>query len=69
MTGLNPWGASLVRIKAALSLQELVEVPPTDIWRLPYLVSLLSQKILAYSKSAEEEQSRLSDLINSLVVN
>ena len=69
MTGLNPWGASLIRIKAALVLQEHVEVPPTDIWRVPYLVSLLSQRNHAYFMAAEEEQSRLSDLINSLVVN
>ena len=41
-----------------------VEVPPTDIWRLPYLVSLWGQ----WNHAAEEEQSRLSDLIHSLVV-
>ena len=69
LTGLNPWAASLVRIKEALTVQEQVEVPPTDIWRLPYLVSFWGQWNQAYFMAAEEEQSRLSDLIHSLVVN
>ena len=69
LTGLNPWAASLVRIKEALTLQEQVGVPPTDIWRLPYLVNLWGQWNHAYFMAAEEEQSRLSDLIHSLVVN
>ena len=39
LTGLTPWAASLVWIKEALSVQEQVEVPTPDIWRLIYLVS------------------------------
>ena len=69
LTGLNPWSASLGSIRSALISQEKVEVPPTDIWRLPYLVSLLSQRNHAYFMAAEEELLRLSDLIASLVVN
>ena len=68
-TGLNPWSVSQVRLKAALVAGELVEVPQEDSWRLPYLRSLLSQRREAHNLAVEDEEKRLTDLINSLVIN
>ena len=36
---VNPWNASHRNIKDALGLEELVEVPETDRWRLRYFCS------------------------------
>ena len=69
MTQLNPWSASSSRLKAALTVQETVEVPPADKWCLPYLCSLHNQRSQSYFNADEEEQARLTDLIASLVVN
>ena len=69
MTKLNPCTASKAKIRAALEVYELVVVPPLDQWRLPYLTSLLSQRGEAYYAAMEEEEERLTELIDSLVVN
>ena len=69
LTQLNPWTASNGGLKAALERSEQADVPVLDRWRLPYLCSLLSQRSQAYYMVMEDEEERLSDLINSLVVN
>ena len=69
ITKLNPCTASKAKIRAALEVYELVVVPPHDQWRLPYLTSLLSQRGEAYYAAMEEEEERLTELIDSLVVN
>ena len=69
MTTLDPWLTSKGRLKAALQEQELVAIPEIDKWRLPYLCSLLSQRSNAHFLAFEAEESRLTDLINSLVIN
>ena len=69
MTQLNPFTAIRAWLRAALEVGELVEVPPLDQWRLSYLSSLLSQRGEAYYSAMEEEEQRLSQLIDSLVIN
>ena len=64
-TGLSPWTTSKRRLVAG----ELADVPPQDRWRLPYLNSLLSQRREAINLALEEEDKRLSKLIDSLVAN
>ena len=66
---LNPWTTSSSRIKNALFLEEAVEVPVVDRWRLPYLCSLLSQRREARNQAMEADETRLEELINSLVLN
>ena len=68
-TGLSPWTTSKRRLRDALVAGELVDVPPQDRWRLPYLNSLLSQRREAINLALEEEDKRLSKLIDSLVAN
>ena len=69
LTQLNPWTASNGGLRAALERSEQADIPVLDRSRLPYLYSLLSQRSKAYYMVMEDEEERLSDLINSLVVN
>ena len=69
MTKLNPWTSSRGKLRAAIERSEMVTDPPLDRWRQPYLCTLLSQRSEAYFATNEEEQKRLSDLLNSLVTN
>jgi hypothetical protein len=68
-SGLSPWTASYGRLRDALVAGEVVEVPLQDRWRLPYLSSLLSQRREAHNLALEEEENRLTKLIDSLVAN
>ena len=53
----------------ALQAVELVAVPHQDAWRLPYLVSLLSQRRIASQSAMDIEVERINELISSLVMN
>ena len=44
LTDLNLWTASKQRLRAALCVQEVVEVTLQDEWRIPFLSSLFSQR-------------------------
>ena len=68
-SGHNPWSAPQSRVRGALAAGERVEVPPQDSWRLPYLGSLLSQRRTAFNLALDTEVDRLSELIDSLVIN
>ena len=68
-TALNPWSTSRKKLKDALVAGEAVQVPEQDRWRLPYLSSLLSQRREAHSQALEDEEIRLTKLIDSLVKN
>ena len=68
-SGLSPWTASQGGLRAALVADEAVDVPPQDLWRLKYLCTLLSQRREANNMALEEEESRLTKLIDSLVAN
>ena len=67
--GLSPWTTSKSRLRDALAAEELVDVPPQDRWRLPYLNSLLCQRREAINLALEDEEDRLSSLIDSLLAN
>ena len=68
-SGLNPWISPLTVLGNALIASEVVEVPPEDSWRLPYLASLLHQRRAAHLLALDLEVERISELINSLVIN
>ena len=68
-TGLDPWVVGPGHLKDALQRAEIADVPESDSWRLPYLQQLLSQKMESYYRGDQEEEERLGDLINSLVIN
>ena len=65
----DPWTTSTNKLRRALISSEMVEVPIMDRWRLPYLRSLISQRREANSLAMEAEETRLEELIESLVFN
>ena len=69
LSGMNPWTATPGRLKAALQAEEVVDVPALDRWRLSYLSSLLRQRGEAHYLALEDDEQRITDLINSLVIN
>ena len=69
ITKINPWSCTNRQIKIALHSAEQVDVPLQDMWRLPYLVSLLRQRRYMYSLALTNEEDTLTELINSLVKN
>ena len=69
ITRINPWSCTNRQIKIALHSAEQVDVPLQDMWRLPYLVSLLRQRRYMYSLALTNEEDTLTELINSLVKN
>ena len=69
LSGINPWTATPGRLKAALQSEEVVDVPALDRWRLSYLSSLLRQRGEAHYLALEDDEQRITDLINSLVIN
>ena len=66
---LDPWTTSYGKLKEALVAAEMVEVPEQDRWRLPYLCSLLAQRGDAKHSAMVAEETRLGELIDSLVTN
>ena len=69
LTNLNPWTTSYGQLRHALISAEMVPVPLLDRWRLPYLSSLIAQRREAKNKALENEEKRLDELIDSLVMN
>lgn len=69
-TGLDPWVDSSTTFKRALREKEdNLLVPATDEWRVSYLALLLEQRQAAHYEAMEEEEDRLSSLIDSLCIN
>ena len=68
-TGIDPWVFGSARLKEELLKWEAVETPEEDIWRVDYLFKLLGQRQVSHYSGDEEEEKRLSDLIDSLCVN
>ena len=62
-TGLNPWTASSREVRLKLSEGE-VQVPPTDLWRIPLLQKLLAQRHDMQVNC--EKTDELNKLIDSL---
>ena len=69
MSGCDPWTTTYGRLRYALVAAEVVEVPQQDGCRLPYLCSLLSQRREAHFLAMEEDEKRITKLIDSLVIN
>ena len=57
------------QLKQALVASETVDVPLEDRWRLPYLCTLLAQRREFQNLAMEEEEARINELIDSLVMN
>ena len=68
-TCLNPWNTGYRKIREALIMSELTEVPPEDKWRLPYLCKLLNQRREAEVLGMEQVEEVINELISSLVKN
>ena len=49
-------------------LEETVEVPSMDRWRLTYLCYLLSERREGHSQGVEAGETRIEELIESLVI-
>ena len=69
ITGLNPWTARYRKLKSALVKEDTVVVPETDRWRLQYFCKLVEEKREAHTKFLEQEDSKVEEIIHSLVVN
>ena len=69
LNSMNLWSTSYGQLRHALISAEMVPVPLLDIWRLPYLCSLLAQRREAQNLASENEEKRLNELIDSLVMN
>ena len=69
ITKLNIWTAKQVEVKDALALEETVEVPAQDQWRIPYLCKLLSDRSQAYFEGRDEDVNTLTMYIDSLAIN
>ena len=68
-TGLDPWVATHRDIQTALCKADRVDVPEVDVWRVTYLQRLLTQRLQAHYTFNREEEERLTNLVNSLVIN
>ena len=68
-TGLNPWVIGRSNLKQELKKAERVMIPDSDIWRVDYLQRLLNERLVAHYKCNQEEEKKLINLINSLVIN
>ena len=67
-SGLDPWVNSARDVKKVLS-KKTAEIPVDDQWRLPYLGLLLEQRQAAHYGGHDEEEKRISNLIDSLCIN
>ena len=56
-------------IQTALCKADCVKVPEVDVWRVTYLQRLLTQRLQAHYTCNREEEERLTNLVNSLVIN
>ena len=69
-TTLDPWEETPAAIKKVLAeKEENLATPMVDEWRVPYLTLLLEQRQRAHYGGMEEEEERLTGLIESLCIN
>ena len=69
LSGLNPWEYGTIRMKQELEKKDVVEIPEQDNWRIAYLASLLEQRQVQHYTGNEEEEQRLTGLVDSLCIN
>ena len=68
-SGLSVWSSTTSQVRSAVRHHELVPVPPEDFWRLPYLNSLLEQRLQYHYSGNKEQETKIQSLIDSLCVN
>ena len=68
-TGFYPWDYGSHIVKQELMMNERVEVPEQDSWRVVYLAKLLEQRQFYDYQGNDEEVQILSRLIDSLCTN
>ena len=68
-TGIDPWILDKEACKSILTNKYKTSVPLDEVWRVRYLETLVSDRLVAHYYGNDEEEQRLSNLINSLVIN
>ena len=68
-SGLDPWAYGSARLKVELAKGELVDVPPTDQWKVRYLSDLLEQRQILHYMGVNEGGNTVTELIDSLCIN
>ena len=68
-TQLDPWSTDKGTLRHVLTSNEREEVKKEDIWRCPFLTTLLQEKLYHQYRSNTEDETRVNMLINSLVIN
>ena len=68
LAGVDPWTAGPGKLKEGLERNQLVDIPPQDVWRMTYLKSLLMQVQQANHLAQEDRVKNIQDLIDSLVI-
>ena len=67
MSGTNLWAVGQYKLKKELHMNQLVDIPIRDRWRLNYLALLLRQHQEARLQVQEDRVTRIQELINSSV--
>ena len=68
-TTMDPWSINKSTLRSVLTLIETEMPAEADAWRVQYLASLLDQRLYHHYNSNKEMEARLSELIDSLVIN
>ena len=68
-TGLDPWETDNRTLNNYLTIAETIATPVEDIWRLELSQKLLESRLEAYFYCDTDEETRLTDLIRSLMTN
>ena len=66
LLGEDPWTVDRNTVRLRLREQEKVEPDPTDCWRSTYLMRLLETQQFCHFNGLTEDESNISDLIDSL---
>ena len=66
--GMDPWMAGPSKLKEALHRNQVVDIPPQDVWKMEYLRSLLRQLQEAKHIVQKDRVTYLQGLIDSLVL-
>ena len=68
-TEVDPWLLSKGVCKQILTSKSITPVPLEELWRVRYLDTLVTNRLMSHYNGNEEEVQRLNNLINSLVIN
>ena len=69
ISGRDPWCTEELVMKMALRRNCVKEIPKEDFWRVLYLRKLLNLRQQAFYEARDDEVQRISEIIESLVVN